>query len=152
MGLVGAGLGLFIGRLIDKIGSKSTLILTAFLVVGHAFMLGLTEHLWQNTTFVRTMLAFWVMLTPLVMVSIIALGMSVCSSKVSATQFAIYMSTANLGSSLGAKVFGKRGQEAPKQLWDQLGWKLQRRFLVRHHSLPEMPIRYGTGRAGGSNS
>ena len=32
--------------------------------------------------------------------------MSICTKRVSATQFAVYMSAANLGLSLGAKLFG----------------------------------------------
>jgi len=40
------------------------------------------------------------------MVCVIALGMAVCSTKCSATQFAIYMSVANLGHSAGSKLFG----------------------------------------------
>jgi Zn-finger nucleic acid-binding protein len=46
------------------------------------------------------------MMLPIVMVSVIALAMAVCSSTISATQFAIYMSVANLGSSIGSKFYG----------------------------------------------
>jgi Zn-finger nucleic acid-binding protein len=52
------------------------------------------------------MLSIWVIMLPVVMVCVIALGMTVCSSSCSATQFAIYMSVANLGHSLGSKFFG----------------------------------------------
>lgn len=37
----------------------------------------------------------------------IALAMAICSPQVSATQFAIYMSIANLGASLGSEAYGR---------------------------------------------
>jgi Zn-finger nucleic acid-binding protein len=40
------------------------------------------------------------------MVCVIALGMTICSSGISATQFAIYMSVANLGHAAGSKIYG----------------------------------------------
>ena len=40
------------------------------------------------------------------MVCVIAIAMSICSRGISATQFAVYMSSANLGVSLGSKLFG----------------------------------------------
>ncbi len=52
------------------------------------------------------MLSLWIMLLPVVMVCVIALAMAICSSSLSATQFAIYMSVANLGYSAGSKLYG----------------------------------------------
>jgi Zn-finger nucleic acid-binding protein len=52
------------------------------------------------------MLSIWVMMLPITMVSVLALAMAVCSSACAATQFAIYMSVANLGHSAGSKLFG----------------------------------------------
>lgn len=106
MGLVGAGVTLTLGPLIDRFGSKRMLMLTSLLVGIHAFLLAQTQFLWTDTTYVKVMLALWVLMLPVVMVCVIALGMSVCTSKSSATQFAIYMSAANLGASAGSKVFG----------------------------------------------
>ena len=60
----------------------------------------------QTATYVKAMLSIWVIMLPVVMVCVIALGMAVCSSSCSATQFAIYMSVANLGHSAGSKIFG----------------------------------------------
>ena len=40
------------------------------------------------------------------MVCMIALAMTICSGATSATQFAIYMSLANLGASAGSKTYG----------------------------------------------
>jgi PAT family beta-lactamase induction signal transducer AmpG len=106
MGLIGAGLTLALGPMIDRFGSKRMLIVTISLVGVHAFLLAQTQFLWTDTTYVKVMLSIWVILLPVVMVCVIALGMSVCSSSSSATQFAIYMSAANLGHSAGSKIFG----------------------------------------------
>jgi len=106
MGLVGAVAALTLGPAIDRIGAKRMLQLTVVLVAVHAFLLGATQHLWTDSWYVRVMLSLWVLMNPVVMVCIIALAMSICSGGVSATQFAVYMSVANLGSAIGAKLFG----------------------------------------------
>ena len=106
MGLIGAVLALGVGPLIDRAGAKTMLITTISLVGIHALVLAQTQHLWEDTTYVRVMLSLYVMLMPIVMVATLALAMAICSSGISATQFAVYMSTANLGHALGSKVYG----------------------------------------------
>jgi len=106
MGLIGAGLTLAFGPMIDRFGSKRMLIFTISLVGIHAFLLAQTQFMWTDATYVKVMLSAWVIMLPVVMVCVIALGMAVCSSSCSATQFAIYMSVANLGHSAGSKIFG----------------------------------------------
>jgi len=106
MGLGGAAVALALGPMIDRFGAKRMLVLTVSLVAIHAFLLAETQYLWENTTYVKVMLSAWVLLGPVTMVCMIALAMSICSSATSATQFAIYMSLANLGSSAGSKTYG----------------------------------------------
>jgi PAT family beta-lactamase induction signal transducer AmpG len=106
MGLGGAAVALALGPMIDRFGAKRMLILTVSLVAIHAFLLAETQYLWENTTYVKVMLSAWVLLGPVTMVCMIALAMAICSSATSATQFAIYMSLANLGSSAGSKTYG----------------------------------------------
>ena len=106
MGLIGAGVALVFGPMIDRFGAKRMLLLTIALVAAHAFLLAETQFLWENTSYVKLMLAAWVLLGPVTMVCMIALAMTICSSAISATQFAIYMSLANLGASAGSKVYG----------------------------------------------
>jgi len=106
MGLIGAFLALALGPLIDRFGSKRMLIMTMVLLGTHALLLAQTQHLWQDTLYVRLMLSVWVMLMPVVMVCVIALAMTICSSGISATQFAVYMSVANLGHAAGSKLYG----------------------------------------------
>jgi len=106
MGLGGAAVALALGPMIDRFGAKRMLILTVSLVAIHAVLLAETQYLWENATYVKVMLAAWVLLGPVTMVCMIALAMTICSSATSATQFAIYMSLANLGSSAGSKTYG----------------------------------------------
>ena len=112
MGLGGAATSLALGPLIDRFGAKRMLILTISLVAIHAFLLAETQYLWENTTYVKAMLAVWVLLGPVTMVCMIALAMAICSGTTSATQFAIYMSLANLGSSAGSKAYGLIADQA----------------------------------------
>lgn len=106
MGMVGAVLTLGLGPLIDRAGAKSMLLVTVALVGVHALTLSQTQHLWENTLYVRTMLSIYVVMLPVVMVASLALAMAICSGPVSATQFAIYMSVANLGHTVGSKIYG----------------------------------------------
>jgi PAT family beta-lactamase induction signal transducer AmpG len=112
MGLAGAATALALGPMIDRFGAKRMLILTISLVAVHAFLLAQTQYLWENATYVKVMLAVWVLLGPVTMVCMIALAMTICSSATSATQFAIYMSLANLGSSAGSKTYGMLAEHA----------------------------------------
>ena len=69
-------------------------------------MIAQTQFLWQDTTYIRVRLSIWILLLPVTMVSVIALAMAICDRKISATQFAIYMSAANLGHAAGSKIYG----------------------------------------------
>jgi len=82
------------------------MLLAALLLCVHALLIAQTQHLWQNTLYVRLMLSIWVMMLPVIMVTALALAMAICKSVNSATQFAVYMSVANLGHSAGSKIYG----------------------------------------------
>jgi PAT family beta-lactamase induction signal transducer AmpG len=112
MGLVGAVVALGLGPVIDRVGAKGMLIFTIMLVGIHAFTLSQTQHLWENTAYVRAMLSIYVMMLPIVMVATLALAMAICSGSISATQFAIYMSVANLGHTFGAKFYGMVSEQS----------------------------------------
>ncbi|MGB5623950.1 MAG: MFS transporter [Gammaproteobacteria bacterium] len=106
MGLAGAAVALALGPMIDRFGAKRMLFSTITLVALHAFLLAGTQSLWTDTLYVKVMLSIWIMLGPVTMVCMIALAMAICASVNSATQFAIYMSIANFGSSAGSKIYG----------------------------------------------
>jgi PAT family beta-lactamase induction signal transducer AmpG len=91
---------------VNLFGAKRVLLLAVSLLGLHAFLIAQTQHMWENTLYVRLMLSIWVMMLPVVMVSALALAMAICKSVNSATQFAIYMSVANLGHSAGSKIYG----------------------------------------------
>lgn len=121
MGLIGAVIALGLGPLIDRFGPKRMLLLTVSVVGLHAFLITQTQYLWQDTTYVRVILSVWIMMLPVVMVCVIALAMAICSSTISATQFAIYMSTANLGYSGGSKIYGMvADQSTYAETWTML--------------------------------
>ncbi len=112
MGLVGAIFALGLGPLIDRLGARGALAVMIALVGLHAFALSQTQQLWENTTYVRVMLSLYVVLLPIVMVAAMALAMAVCSGAISATQFAVYMSVANLGHTMGSKLYGMVAEQA----------------------------------------
>jgi PAT family beta-lactamase induction signal transducer AmpG len=112
MGLIGAVVALSLGPAIDRIGAKRMLVLTISLVGMHAVLIAQTQSMWQDTTYIRVMLSIWVLMSPVVMVCIIALAMAICSSSNSATQFAVYMSVANLGASAGSKIYGMVSEQS----------------------------------------
>jgi PAT family beta-lactamase induction signal transducer AmpG len=162
MGLAGAGVALALGPLIDRFGAKRMLVLTISLVAIHAFLLAETQYLWQDTLYVKVMLSAWILLGPVTMVCMIALAMAICSSANSATQFAIYMSLANLGSSAGSKFYGIISDQASYvEAYVLLGLltvtmivvllfhrhrQRCRHVLVRGHALSQVPFRHGADR------
>jgi PAT family beta-lactamase induction signal transducer AmpG len=141
MGLFGAVIALGVGPAIDRAGAKRMLIITVALVGIHAFVLAQTQHLWQDTLYVRVMLSIYVMMLPIVMVSTIALAMAICSSTISATQFAIYMSVANLGHALGSKVYGMVADKSSYvQSYTMLSVLVAAMIVVllfHHHRVPD---------------
>ena len=141
MGLFGAVIALGVGPAIDRAGAKRMLIITVALVGIHAFVLAQTQHLWQDTLYVRVMLSIYVMMLPIVMVSTIALAMAICSSTISATQFAIYMSVANLGHALGSKIYGMVADKSSYvQSYTMLSALVAAMIVVllfHHHRIPD---------------
>lgn len=157
MGLVGAVAALALGPMIDRFGAKRMLILTTALVGAHAFLLAQTQFMWQDTTYIRVMLSVWVLMSPVVMVCIIALAMTICSSGNSATQFAIYMSVANLGHAAGSKLFGLVSEQSDYvEIYMLLGVLIVVLIFImmfhRHEHGPEggrkAPRRYTVGSVG----
>jgi PAT family beta-lactamase induction signal transducer AmpG len=105
MGLTGAVIALGLGPYIDRFGARNIMGLTIFLTGVHAFTLAGTQELWSNSTYVIVMMSVWIMLLPVIMVCALALAMSICTHGESATQFAIYMSVANMGATLGSMFY-----------------------------------------------
>ena len=106
MGFAGAVVALFLGPIIDRHGAKSVMGLTILLTGVHAFTLAFTQEMWSNDNYVLVMMSLWILLLPIIMVCVLALAMSICTSGESATQFAIYMSVCNVGATVGSLFYG----------------------------------------------
>ena len=78
-----------------------------FGLIGSGFanlLFALTSEYWSSMDYVVIMLFVAKILGQFVFISMIALYMNMCWTKVSATQFAVYMSLLNLGMSAGSGV------------------------------------------------
>jgi PAT family beta-lactamase induction signal transducer AmpG len=104
---IAAIMGLLLGPIIDKIGARSVFGI-AMVAVGAVYIfIGSSVVLWQSSIFLIGVLAIHSIITQACFISFIALHMSICWNKVSATQFAIYMAWSNLARSIGASFFGE---------------------------------------------
>jgi MFS transporter, PAT family, beta-lactamase induction signal transducer AmpG len=105
MGGASAAIGLLFGPLIDRFGAGRLLAagLAGSGLVAVGFAAAVT--LWHSTPFVLTMLIAAQVTNQMFFVALIATFMGICWNKVAATQFAIYMSLANLARSVGAGMF-----------------------------------------------
>jgi PAT family beta-lactamase induction signal transducer AmpG len=105
MGGLSAFVGIFCGPAIDRLGAQKVLVVGllggALVAVGYALAAGLRG----TAGFDLTMLAAAQIFGQVFFVSVIAMFMGICWARVAATQFAIYMSLANLARSAGAGAF-----------------------------------------------
>lgn len=97
---------LVFGITADKLGSRRATIV-GFGVVGSAIALYLMARpVWGAAIMVQTAALVYLSLYMLVQVSICASAMKVCSLKVAATQFTLFMAIANLGITLASATLG----------------------------------------------
>ena len=100
-----AAIGIFFGPLIDRYGARRLLAVSMLGYAAIAAGFAMAQPLWQGTGFVISTLAVALVFLQAFFVSMIALFMGICWSQVAATQFAIYMSLANLSRSAGAALY-----------------------------------------------
>jgi PAT family beta-lactamase induction signal transducer AmpG len=101
-GIAAAILGVFVAPWIDRKGATLALsIAIGFRLVLFAF-LGLVPSLWNLHGAFETLIVLNSLSGQIVTVSIIALFMNICAPHVAATQFAVYMASANLALSAGS--------------------------------------------------
>ena len=104
-GLIAAVAGVAVGPFIDRRGARRYLMGALVLAaVAHAAFALLTP-LWDSQAFVIALGLIAKILGQVVFVAVIALFMTLCWTKVAATQFAIYMSLANLSRTVGSALF-----------------------------------------------
>ncbi len=103
---VAAFVGILFGPAIDRFGGKRLLGIGmgATAIVSVAF--ALLDGLWSSHVFVVGCLVTFLIASQVVFVAVIALFMNICRERIAATQFAIYMSLANLSRSAGAFLAG----------------------------------------------
>lgn len=102
---VSAVAGLVFGPFIDRFGAKRFVMLGLLAAATAYAAAAFLEAYWQNSTFVLTVLVGTQLASQVVFVAVIAGFMGLCASNVGATQFAVYMSLANLARSVGAGAF-----------------------------------------------
>lgn len=101
-GIIASVVAVVLGPLIDRIGSFRVLAgAVAFRVLLFAAF-AMTTTYWQHTEWVQGMVLLAYISSQIVTVTIIALFMRLCLKRVSATQFAVYMASANLTYSMGS--------------------------------------------------
>ncbi|HEY5678801.1 MAG TPA: MFS transporter [Pseudomonadales bacterium] len=105
MGGLSAFVGIFCGPAIDRLGARKVLVVGllggSLVTVAYALAAGARG----TAGFDLTMLAAAQIFGQVFFVSMIAMFMGICWARVAATQFAIYMSLANLARSAGAGAF-----------------------------------------------
>ena len=94
------------GLLIEKFGKLSMLKIYFGLVI--VLICGLTfqKMYWQATSFIMAFMIGFQVLYVFSLIGIFAIGMQCCWKKISATQFTLYMTVANIGRVVGAKLVG----------------------------------------------
>jgi PAT family beta-lactamase induction signal transducer AmpG len=104
---VAAALGVFLGPFIDRHGARA-FFMAGFIACFITYLaLALMTDQWQNPdVWIVGMFAVNFSIQVL-FVAFIALHMTICWSKVAATQFAVYMAWSNLSRSFGAKAYGE---------------------------------------------
>ena len=107
IGIAAAATGAALGPLIDATGARRFLLGALLLSAACHLVAGLAPALWQNLDTLIPLAVVNAIASQLVFVAIIALFMNLCWSKVAATQFAVYMSLANLSRSAGGIAFAE---------------------------------------------
>ncbi len=104
-GGVAAFVGILFGPMIDRFGVQRLLTIALLGLAVLTLSFALSVGLWGQLGYVLSMLAVVQLFSQGFFVAMIAIFMGICWSRVSATQFAIYMSLANLSRSLGAALY-----------------------------------------------
>ncbi len=104
--LLAACVGLLFGPAIDRFGAKLLLGIGIAATAIVSLLFAMLGTVWHSPVFVVGCLVVWLIASQLVFVAVIALFMNVCSKRIAATQFAIYMSLANLSRAAGSFLAG----------------------------------------------
>ncbi|WP_332732465.1 MFS transporter [Flavihumibacter sp.] len=105
--LIGGIGGMIIGgALIDRYGKIRMLNIYCLLLVTLISMLVFLKIYWLESWFISAFMVIYQVLYVFSTIGIFAIAMQCCWKKVSASQFTLYMTIANIGRIVGAKVIG----------------------------------------------
>ena len=102
-GLAGMTIGGMVG---DKLGAKwtTTLFLGCWLALNATMFTA--QALWADSALLTAYMLVWFSLDTLLIVALLPIAMRLCDRAVAATQFTLYMATANIGITLGSFLVG----------------------------------------------
>lgn len=114
VGILAAVVGLVIGPFIDKFGSKRLLILVllagaAIRIVGWVGIVYFDFNL-ETLTYLYVVMSI---IGQCIFVATIAIFMTICMTRIAASQFSVYMSLANLSRSIGAFLYALVPEKVP---------------------------------------
>ena len=105
--LIGGIGGMLIGgMLLDRFGKIRMLNIYFFVLIALASSLAFLKMYWVNTWFISGFMIIYQVLFVFTSIGVFATAMQCCWKKVSASQFTLYMTIANLGRIAGAKLIG----------------------------------------------
>ena len=102
VGMASAVAGAMLGFLIDRHGAKRFLLVALAGSAACHLVAGSLPSLWEERDVVLVLAGLTYLFTQLIFVATIALFMNLCWPRIAATQFAIYMSLANLSRTVGS--------------------------------------------------
>jgi PAT family beta-lactamase induction signal transducer AmpG len=133
--LVGGIGGMLIGGiLIDRFGKLRMLNIYFFLLISITAGLAFSKPYWDNVWLISGFMIAYELLYVFTCIGIFATAMECCWKKVSATQFTLYMTIANLGRIAGAKLIGP--------VKDQFSWEYTLLFLALAMALSWIVTRF----------
>ncbi|MEJ7740191.1 MAG: MFS transporter [Chitinophagaceae bacterium] len=105
--LIGGIAGMLLGGiLIDKFGKVGMLNIYCGLLIVIICALAFQKMYWPATSFIIAFMIAFQVLYVFTSIGMFAIGMQCCWKKISATQFTLYMTIANMGRVVGAKLIG----------------------------------------------
>jgi MFS transporter, PAT family, beta-lactamase induction signal transducer AmpG len=114
--LVAGILGIIVGgALADFFGKRRMMSIYLFLFAAVMVAMALLKTYWVTEHFITGFMGFYYTLYVFISIASFAIGMQLCWTRISATQFTLYMALSNVGRSVGAALLGP--------LKDRLPWE-----------------------------